>query len=139
MGSEMCIRDSRVVEWVEARRDAGDKDAPDPATARRWVQFCETETLRSLATAKALRSRRGNELLTLLNSPTEQHDIETPDSLVALALERGAAAARPAAAGSSQAVVAFVPVREAEEFAETFAKDFEITEVGQGEPARLED
>lgn len=129
----------RVVEWVEARRDSGDKDAPDPATARQWVQFCETETLRSLATAKALRSRRGNELLTLLNSPTEQHDIETPDSLVALALERGAAAARPAAAGSSQAVMAFVPVREADAFAETFAKDFEITEVNQGEPARLED
>ena len=61
------------------------------------------------------------------------------EGLDIVALERGAAAARPAAAGSSQAVVAFVPVREAEEFAETFAKDFEITEVGQGEPARLED
>ena len=128
----------RVVEWVEARRDAGDAKAPEPQTARRWVQFCESETLRSLAAAKALRSRRGNELFTLLNSPTEAHDIDTPDALVALALERGATAARPAAAGTSQAVVAFVPVREADEFAEAFAKDFHVTELRPGVPARVE-
>lgn len=129
----------RVVDWVQARRDTGDADAPDPATARQWVQFCESETLRSMATAKALRSRRGNELFTLLNSPNEAHDIATPDELVALALERGAVAARPAAAGTSQAVVAFVPVREADNFANQFAEDFEVIEVLPGAPARLED
>lgn len=129
----------RVVEWVEARRDAGDETAPEPQTARRWVQFCETETLRSLAAAKALRSRRGNELFTLLNSPTEAHDLETPDALVALALQRGATAARPAAAGTSQAVIAFVPVQEADEFAKVFAKDFHVLEIRPGEAARLED
>ena len=47
---------ARVVQWVEARRAAGDETAPAPEAARRWVQFCETETLRSLAAAKALRS-----------------------------------------------------------------------------------
>ncbi|MEH0147676.1 galactokinase family protein [Corynebacterium sp. Q4381] len=129
----------RVVDWVQARRDTGDADAPEPATARQWVQFCESETLRSMATAKALRSRRGNELFTLLNSPNEAHDIATPDALVALALERGAVAARPAAAGTSQAVIAFVPVREADGFAHQFAEDFEVVEVVPGAPARVEE
>lgn len=130
---------NRVVEWVEARRDSGDEQAPDPATARRWVRFCESETLRSLAAAKALRSRRGNELFTLINSRSEAHDIETPDALVQLALERGAVAARPAAAGTSQSVVAFVPVREADGFAKRFAEEFEVVEITPGQPARLED
>lgn len=126
----------RVTEWVEARRDAGDNGAPDPAVARRWVRFCETETLRSLAAAKALRSRRGNELFTLLNSPSEAHDIDTPDALVQLALERGAAAARPAAAGTSQAVIALVPLHTADDFASRFAHDFEVVEITPGVPAR---
>ena len=124
---------------MQARRDTGDADAPEPATARQWVQFCESETLRSMATAKALRSRRSNELFTLLNSPNEAHDIATPDALVALALERGAVAARPAAAGTSQAVIAFVPVRETDGFAHQFAEDFEVVEVVPGAPARVEE
>lgn len=69
----------RVVEWVEARRQVNGPDsAPDPEAARSWVRFCETETMRSLATAKALRSRRDNELFTLLNSASEKHDLDTP-------------------------------------------------------------
>ena len=128
----------RTVQWVEARHAAGDEQAPAPETARRWVQFCESETLRSLAAAKALRSRRANELFTLLNSPTESHDLATPDALVALARKRGAVAARPAAAGTSNAVIAFVPVQNADAFAATMAREFEVIEVTAGEPARVE-
>lgn len=128
----------RAVQWVQARRAAGDTAAPEPETARRWVQFCESETLRSLAAAKALRSRRANELFTLLNSSSEAHSLATPDALVALARERGAVAARPAATGTSGAVIAFVPVQEADAFAETMAREFEVVEVAAGEPARLE-
>ena len=128
----------RAVQWVQARRAAGDSEAPEPETARRWVQFCESETLRSLAAAKALRSRRANELFTLLNSASEAHSLATPDALVALARERGAVAARPAATGTSGAVIAFVPVQEADAFAETMAREFEVVEVAAGEPARLE-
>lgn len=65
--------------------------------------------------------------------------METPDALVELALQRGATAARPAAAGTSQAVIAFVPVQEADEFAKVFAKDFHALEIRPGEAARLED
>lgn len=128
----------RAVQWVEARRAAGDDTAPEPEAARRWVQFCESETLRSLAAAKALRSRRANELFTLLNSPSESHGLASPDALVALARERGAVAARPAAIGTSDAVIAFVPVQEADAFAATMAREFEVVEVAAGEPARLE-
>lgn len=128
----------RAVQWVEARRAAGDTAAPEPEAARRWVQFCESETLRSLAAAKALRSRRANELFTLLNSPSESHGLASPDALVALARERGAVAARPAAIGTSDAVIAFVPVQEADAFAATMAREFEVVEVAAGEPARLE-
>ena len=102
------------------------------------MQFCESETLRSLAAAKALRSRRANELFTLLNSPSESHGLASPDALVALARERGAVAARPAAIGTSDAVIAFVPVQEADAFASTMAREFEVVEVAAGEPARLE-
>ena len=129
---------SRVVQWVEARRSVGDETAPDPDTARRWVHFCESETLRSLAAAKALRSRRANDLFTLLNSPSEPHNLATPETVVTLARERGAIAARPAATGTSNAVIAFVPVQEADAFVETMAKDFEVVEVTPGEVARLE-
>ena len=128
----------RAVQWVEARRAAGDEAAPEPEAARRWVQFCESETLRSLAAAKALRSRRANELFTLLNSPSESHGLTSPDALVALARERGAVAARPAAIGTSDAVIAFVPVQEADSFAAAMAREFEVVEVAAGEPARLE-
>lgn len=128
----------RVAQWVEARRAAGDDTAPDPETARRWVTFCESETLRSLAASKALRSRRANELFTLLNSASEAHSLATPDALVALARERGAVAARPAATGTSNAVIAFVPVQEADAFVGSMARDYEVVEVAAGEPARLE-
>ena len=129
---------ARVAQWVEARRAAGDDTAPDPETARRWVTFCESETLRSLAASKALRSRRANELFTLLNSASEAHSLATPDALVALARERGAVAARPAATGTSNAVIAFVPVQDADAFAGSMAREYEVVEVAAGEPARLE-
>ena len=51
---------------------------------------------------------------------------------------RGAVAARPAAIGTSDAVIAFVPVQEADAFASTMAREFEVVEVAAGEPARLE-
>ncbi|WP_288831370.1 galactokinase family protein [uncultured Corynebacterium sp.] len=129
----------RAVEWVEARRQVlGPDSAPEPEVARAWVRFCETETLRSLATTKALRSRRENELFTLLNSPSENHDLDTPDELVSDLLSRGALSARPAAAGNSPAALAFVPLRDADAFLDSVAADYEVVEVLPGEVARVE-
>lgn len=123
----------RVVDWVAARREiSGPDSAPAPETALEWMRYCESETLRSMAVAKALRSRRGDDLFTLLNSTSEAHDIVTPDDLVALALQRGATAARPAAAGMSQAVIAFVPLQDADRFAGHMGADHEVLEIRPG-------
>ena len=103
------------------------------------MHFCEAETLRSMAVAKALRSRHTNDLFTLVNSPTEMRGIALPDALVKLCKMRGALAARPAATGTSKAVLALVSVRDAEEFAHTMAKDFDIVEITPGRTACLED
>lgn len=129
----------RVVEWVTARRTVGDETAPTPEQARAWVHFCEAETLRSMAVAKALRSRHTNDLFSLVNSPTEARGLTLPDALVELCKTRGALAARPAATGTSKAVLALVSVRTADEFARTMAKDFDIVEITPGRTACLED
>ncbi|AIJ33949.1 Galactokinase [Corynebacterium imitans] len=129
----------RVVEWVTARRTVGDETAPTPEQARAWVHFCEAETLRSMAVAKALRSRHTNDLFSLVNSPTEARGLTLPDALVELCKTRGAVAARPAATGTSKAVLALVSVRTADEFARTMAKDFDIVEITPGRTACLED
>lgn len=129
----------RVVEWVTARRTVGDETAPTPEQARAWVHFCEAETLRSMAVAKALRSRHTNDLFSLVNSPTEARGLSLPDALVQLCKTRGALAARPAATGTSKAVLALVSVRTADEFARTMAKDFDIVEITPGRTACLED
>lgn len=129
----------RVVEWVTARRTVGDETAPTPEKARAWVHFCEAETLRSMAVAKALRSRHTNDLFTLVNSPTEMRGLVLPDALIELCKTRGALAARPAATGSSKAVLALVPLREAEEFARVMAKEFDVVEITPGRTACLED
>ena len=102
------------------------------------MRYCETETLRSLAAVKALRSRRTDELFTLLNSPSEAHDIVTPDDLVALAHARGAVSARPAAAGMSQAVIAFVPLVKAQEFLSAMGADHEVVEILPGAVASVD-
>lgn len=129
----------RVVEWVTARRTVGDETAPTPEQARAWVHFCEAETLRSMAVAKALRSHHTNDLFSLVNSPTEARGLTLPDALVELCKTRGALAARPAATGTSKAVLALVSVRTADEFARTMAKDFDIVEITPGRTACLED
>ena len=70
--------------------------------------------------------------------PASLRNSASPDALVALARERGAVAARPAATGTSSAVIAFVPVQEADAFAGSMAREYEVVEVAPGEPARLE-
>lgn len=129
----------RVVEWVQARHTVGDTTAPAPETARAWVHFCEAETLRSMAVARALRSRHTNDLFALVNSPTELRGLTVPTELVALCRERGALAARPAATGTSRAVLALVPRRDADEFARRMAEQFDVVEITPGATARLED
>lgn len=100
----------RVVEWVDARRQVyGPESAPTPETARAWVTFSEAETAQAAAAAKALRSMRIDDFFTILNQPLPTPGLPVPEQLVQLLELRGVTAARPAAAGMSQAVLAYVP------------------------------
>ncbi|WIM67032.1 galactokinase [Corynebacterium breve] len=131
----------RVIEWLEAVHQVhGVEDTPTLDEANRWLTFCENETLRALAAAKALRSRHTNDLFALLNTPEDFHGLDTPDELVQLLNLRGAAAARPSAAGMSQAVIAYVPVPKADSFAADLADDgFHVIEIMTGDVAGLKD
>ncbi|MHA2789419.1 galactokinase family protein [Corynebacterium sp. S7] len=130
---------TRVVEWLQAIHQVrGTEGTPTEEDARDWMLFSENETLRALAVAKALRSRRQNDLFHLLNTPHDMHGLDTPDDLVKLLNLRGARAARPAAAGMSQAVIAFVPVQRAKNFVADLVHDgFYVMPVHQGEGARV--
>lgn len=129
----------RVVEWAEAvRQIRGGDSMPSVEQAQDWMVFSESETLRALAVAKALRSRRTDDLFHLLNSPADNYGLATPGELVELLNLRGARAARPAAAGMSQAVITFAPTPRAENFAADLADDgFYVIPIRRGECARV--
>lgn len=130
---------TRVVEWLRAIHQVrGTEGMPTEEQAHDWMLFSESETLRSLAVAKALRSRRPEDLFHLLNTPNDTHGLDTPDELVQLMNIRGARAARPSAAGMSQAVIAFVPLPHADNFAKDLVEDgFFVLPVEQGDIARV--
>lgn len=129
----------RTVEWLEAVRQVKDTEGmPTVDEAKAWLEFSENETLRALAVAKALRSRNTNDLFHLLDTPYHTHGLETPDELVQLMSLRGAVAARPAAAGMSQAVIAFTPIQKSKNFAADLADDgFHVFPIARGQVAGL--
>ncbi|WP_257162195.1 galactokinase [Corynebacterium cystitidis] len=132
---------ARAVAWLEAVRQVKGTDGlPSVEEAKGWLEFSENETLRSMAVAKALRSRNTNDLFHLLNTPNHTHGLDTPDDIVQLMPLRGAVAARPAAAGMSQAVIAFVPLQKAHNFGADLAEDgFHVFSIARGKVAGLVD
>lgn len=130
----------RVVEWVDARRQVNGADsAPTLEAARAWVVFCETETNQATLAAKALRSMHGDEFFAIINTPAQTPGLPVPEQLVELLTLRGARAARPAAAGMSQAVIAYVPAKDADNLMADLAADgLAVMEVTQGEPASVD-
>lgn len=129
----------RVVEWVDARRHVhGTDSAPTLEAARAWVGFGEAETELSARAAKALRSMRTDEFFQIIGAPERTPGLPVPAHLVQLLARRGARAARPAAAGMSEAVLAYLPAAAAEEIIESLADDgLSIVEFTPGAPARV--
>lgn len=129
----------RVVEWVDARRHVhGPDSAPSLETARAWVAFSEAETQRSAAAVKALRSMRDDEFFALIGEPERSPGLPVPHQLVQLLEMRGARAARPAAAGMSQAVLAYMSEQGAENaIADLAADGFAVVEITPGSAAAL--
>lgn len=127
----------RVVEWVDARHHVhGPDSAPTLETARAWVDFGEAETELSANAAKALRSMRTDEFFQTIGEPERTPGLPVPDQLVQLLQLRGARAARPAAAGMSQAALAYIPAAAADEvIAGLVADGLAIVEITPGAPA----
>lgn len=129
----------RVVEWVDARHHVyGTDSAPTLETARAWVDFGEAETELSANAAKALRSMRDDDFFRVIGEPEHTPGLPVPDQLVQLLQLRGARAARPAAAGMSQAALAYIPDAVADNaIADLSADGFAVVEVTPGAPARV--
>lgn len=129
----------RVVEWVDARHHVhGPDSAPTLETARAWVDFGEAETELSASAAKALRSMRTDEFFQLIGEPERTPGLPAPHQIVQRLQLRGARAARPAAAGMSQAALAYIPASAADEAVASLSADgLAVVEVTPGPPARL--
>ena len=129
----------RVVEWVDARHHVHGMDsAPSLETAHAWVDFGEAETELSANAAKALRSMRADEFFAFIGAPENTPGLPVPDQLVQLLKLRGARAARPAAAGMSQAVLAYIPGAKGDNtIADLAADGLAVVEITPGTPARV--
>lgn len=131
----------RVLDWLRAvHKVRGVDGTPTAAEAAGWLNFDETETRRALSTARALRSRRGEDIGRLLaESQRQLHPllgVDACDELAALCLTRGAVAARATAAGLASGVWALVPEKAAGNFAADLAEDgLLVVELHRGERA----
>lgn len=129
----------RVVEWVNARHQVhGTDSAPSLETARAWVDFGEAETELSANAARALRSMRTDEFFDVIGEPERTPGLPAPDQLVQLLQVRGARAARPAAAGMSQAALAYIPDSAADEALAGLDSDgLAVVEIHPGAPGKV--
>lgn len=135
----------RVAEWLAAVHSVhGPEGVPGLSEARTWLSFYAAETQRAQQLASVLRSRRhGDAWLLLKTSQTalsHSYGLHGVDSALAkLCLERGALAARSAAAGTSTAVIVVVPDDKETNFvADLSADGLQIVPLETGEPAGTE-
>ena len=133
----------RVLDWLQAvHKVRGPENAPSLEKARSWLQFIDEETERAQRTARALRSRRGEEIGQLLNASQQQLStalgFPASDELAQLAMARGAMSARATSAGLAQSVVTLVPAAHATNFAADLVDDgFIVVELRSGARAEL--
>lgn len=133
----------RVLDWLRAVHQVrGTDGTPTVAEAAGWLNFDETETRRVVLTARALRSRRGEDIGSLLaESQRQLHPllgVDACDELAALCRSRGAVAARATAAGLASGVWALVPARAAANFAADLVDDgLLVVELHRGERAAV--
>ena len=81
----------------------------------------------------------GDDFFAIIGTPAQTPGLPVPDQLVELLTLRGARAARPAAAGMSQAVIAYVPEKSADNLIADLAADgLAVLEITQGTPAQVE-
>lgn len=134
----------RVIDWLQAvHKVYGAQGQPSIAEATQWLAFYEEETQRAKEFASALRSRRGAALFPLLEQSqgglNGVYDLGAAPHLAQLAMSRGALAARCAFAGVFNSVIAYVPAKNALNFAADLAGDrLAVCALNPGAPAVLE-
>ena len=135
----------RVLEWLAAvHKVHGPENQPTIDQATAWLTIYSEETERAEGIARALRSRRGTELFPLLTQSQSAlatvYGFNSAEKLAQLATARGAVAARSAHAGTSTAVIAYVPSTKAPNFAADLAEDgLLVVPLSAGAPAITED
>lgn len=119
---------TRVIDWLQAvHKVHGTDHTPSIEEATRWLSFVEEETGRAQQVARALRSRRGEDIGRLL-AASQTHignalEFTATEEIAQLCLSRGAVAARATSSGLAQAVLTIVPADRAENFALDLADD----------------
>lgn len=134
----------RVLDWLAAvHKIHGPENQPTIPQATAWLTFYAEETDRAQGLARALRSRRGTELFPLLTQSQSAlatvYGFDSAEKLAQLATARGAVTARSAHAGTSTAVIAYVPAAKATNFAADLAEDgLLVVPLNAGAPAVTE-
>ena len=134
----------RVLDWLKAvHKVYGKEGRPSISAATEWMAFYEEETERVEKFARCLRSHRGAELFPILlqsqSSLANIYGLDSAEKLAELVTVRGAVAGRSAHAGTSNAVIAYVPAKSAHNFAADLAEDgLLVVELQPGEAARGE-
>ena len=134
----------RVLDWLEAvHKVYGEEGRPSISAATEWMAFHVEETQRVERFARCLRSHRGAELFPILlqsqSSLANIYGLDSAEKLAELVTVRGAVAGRSAHAGTSNAVIAYVPAKSAHNFAADLAEDgLLVVELQPGEAARGE-
>lgn len=118
----------RVIEWLNAVHNVhGPQGTPRTGEAANWLGFYEAETQRAGDFARALRSRRGADLFPILEQSqtalAHEYQLDTADKVAQLLKLRGAAGVRAASAGTSPAVIAYIPTSKAANFTADLAED----------------
>ncbi|MDR7329815.1 galactokinase family protein [Corynebacterium guangdongense] len=134
---------TRVLDWLQAvHKVRGPEEAASTEQADAWLSFIDAETGRAQRAARALRSRRGEEIGQLLAQSQAELNarlgLPASDELAELARVRGALSARATSAGLGESVVALVPAARAANFAaDLVAEGFIVVELAPGARADL--
>ncbi|GAB2504774.1 Galactokinase [Corynebacterium atrinae] len=133
---------TRVLDWLRAvHKVHGAEGQPTLDQAASWLTFDQEETGRAEQLSRSLRSRRVEDLWSLMaesQAGLESYGLNAQPDLVKLILVRGAAGARAAVAGMSAAVIAGVDKRHAGNFSADLSADgFTLVDLGIGSPAQV--
>lgn len=134
---------ARVTQWLAAVHQVhGAAGYPELHESQTWLEFHAAETERVQRFAHALRSQRARDIWALLQESQRalqaDYGLVAADELAQLCQARGAIGARAAAAGTSNAVIAYVDKKKAANFSSDLSADgLVVTQLLPGKIAKV--